>query len=382
MQYPRAQAKLFDLDGHGRLLTYLLGGQWHDLGSPQMRFAPFRALDDPLQRGLILQWVLDLLEDYEVPQVGEVQAYVGSTLQKLARVPVAQRTLSTLLTIMAEQSRGTELHAKAGRIDAQGVAHPDQELKRLVQLHTQVRTALKRFTHDGEYEGLFDGATDALEAHPVQTFELRALLQRPRLLGPVLRYVLMQVELQMTTAAPMLLLLDDAAIPWAVPKIEEKSKEWLMTTRKKGVSLGFMTHSLSQVFESPLGALLEEGCPTRFYLPMPAALEPNIAAIYTRMGLTSTAIRTIATARPQRDVYYACTELGQRLFTLPLGKLALACLARNRAEDHALMDTLLTQEGREGFAAAWLRAHDFSQEAHDVDTARQRPLPVPAPPNV
>jgi type IV secretion system protein VirB4 len=322
VQYPHAQAKLFDLDGHGRLLTYLLGGQWHDLGSPQMRFAPFRTLDDPLRRGLMLQWVLDLLEDYEVPQVGEVQAYVGSTLQKLARVPVAQRTLSTLLTIMAEQSRGTELHAKAGRIDAQGVAHPDQELKRLVQLHTQVRTALKRFTHDGEYEGLFDAAMDALDAHPVQTFELRSLLQRPRLLGPVLRYVLMQVELQMTTDAPMLLLLDDAAIPWAVPKIEEKSKEWLMTTRKKGVSLGFMTHSLSQVFDSPLGALLEEGCPTRFYLPMPAALEPNIAAIYTRMGLSSTAIRTIATARPQRDVYYACTELGQRLFTLPLGVAA------------------------------------------------------------
>ena len=32
----------------------------------------------------------------------------------------------------------------------------------------------------------------------------------------------------MTTEAPMLLLLDDAAIPWAVPKIAEKSKEWMM----------------------------------------------------------------------------------------------------------------------------------------------------------
>src|SRR6266849_2552593 len=49
---------------------------------------------------------------YQVPRTGEVQAYVGSTLLKLAQVPPAQRTLSTLLTIMAEQLRGTELHAK------------------------------------------------------------------------------------------------------------------------------------------------------------------------------------------------------------------------------------------------------------------------------
>ena len=173
--------------------------------------------------------------------------------------------------------------------------------------------------------------------------------------------------------ANLLLLIDDAAIPWAVPKIQDKSKEWMMTTRKKSVSLGFMTHSLSQVFESPLGALLEEGCPTRFFLPMPSAMEPNIAAIYARMGLTPQAIRTIATARPQRDVYYACTELGQRLFHLPLGPVTLACVARNRAEDHALMDTLLAQEGREGFAAAWLRAQGCEEEASYVEqTLRDR----------
>ena len=298
--------------------------------------------------------------------MGEVQAYVSTTLTKLAKLPASQRTLSTLLTLMAEQSRGTELHAKAGRIDAQGISHPDMELKRLVTLHTAVRTALKRFTHDGDYDGVFDADVDDLVDHPVQTFELRSLLQRPRLLGPVLRYVLLQVELQMSTDAPMLLLIDDAAIPWAVPKIEEKSKEWMMTTRKKSVSLGFMTHSVSQVFDSPLGALLEEGCPTRFFLPMPSAMEPNIAAIYERLGLTRNAIRTIATARPQRDIYYACTELGQRLFTLPLGPLALACLARNTAEDHALMDALLAKEGREGFAAAWLRHNGFDKESDDV----------------
>jgi type IV secretion system protein VirB4 len=378
MQYPNTQAKLFDLDGHGRLLTSLLGGTWYDLGSPDVRFQPLRHVDEPLKRGLAVQWVLDLLEEYQVPITAPVQAYVGSHLLKLATLPRRERTLSRLVTLMADGSRETELKAKAGRIDAQGISHPDLDLKALVTLQVEVRTVLKRFTTAGEYGGMFDGTEDALDQHPIQTFELRTLLQRPRLLGPVLRYVLTQVELQMSTEAPMLLLLDDAAIPWAVPKMEEKSREWMMTTRKKSVSLGFMTHSLSQVFASPLGALLEEGCPTRFFLPMPSAMEPNIAAIYERMGLTSTAIRTIATARPQRDVYYACTELGQRLFHLPLGPLALACLARNRAEDHALMDTILAQEGRDGFAAAWLRAQGFAKETIDVQATRQPSFPPAA----
>ena len=235
-----------------------------------------RAVGARLQRGLAVQWLLDLLDDYQVPTTAPVQVYLGSHLQKLAQLPPEARTLSRLVTLMATGSRDTELKAKAGRIDAQGIAHPDMELKALVTLHTEVRTMLKRFTEVGEYGGLFDGTADAFDANPIQTFELRSLLQRPRLLGPVLRYVLTQLELQMSTDAPMLLVLDDAAIPWAVPKIEEKSTEWLMTTRKKSVSLGFMTHSLSQVFASPLGALLEEGCPTRFFLPMPAALERTL----------------------------------------------------------------------------------------------------------
>ena len=54
---------------------------------------------------------------------------------------------------------------------------------------------------------------------------------------------------------------------------------------------------------------------------MTAALEPNIAEIYLRLGLTENALRTIATSRPQRDVYYMCKELGQRTFSLPLGPL-------------------------------------------------------------
>jgi hypothetical protein len=70
--------------------------------------------------------------------------------------------------------------------------------------------------------------------------------------------------------------------------------------------------------------------------------------------------------------------LGQRLYTLPLGKLALACLARNRAEDHALMEEIFATEGREGFAAAWFRANGLTKETSDVETLQHQPAPLPA----
>jgi type IV secretion system protein VirB4 len=281
---------------------------------------------------------------------------------------------------MAEHTREIGMRAKTGHIDAQGISHRDTDLKALEVLQIQIRQTLHQFAEGGEYGGIFDGTADVLGAHPVQTFELRSLLQRPRLMGPVLGYVVPELERQMRTDAPMFLLLDDAAVTWLTPrqeasaqqdirkKLENKCREWLMTSAKKNVSLGFSTHSLSQVFGSALGPLLEEGCPSRFFLPMTAALEPAIAEIYHRLGLTENALRTIATSRPQRDVYYACKELGQRSFSLPLGPLGVNCFASNRAEDHALMDTLMAQEGPEGFAAAWLRAHHFEEEAQYVAT--------------
>src|ERR1051326_511304 len=103
----------------------------------------------------------------------------------------------------------------------------------------------------------------------------------------------------MTTDRPMLLLFDDAAIPWNVPKIRQESKDWLRTTRKKSVSLGFMRHSLSDVFRREserreLGPMLVESCPVRFYLANPEASNPPIRAIYRQIGLEDTAIDQIA----------------------------------------------------------------------------------------
>ena len=85
-----------------------------------------------------------------------------------------------------------------------------------------MRWVLKRFAEGGEYHGIFDGDEDPLTIHPVQTFELRDLVTQTRLVGPVMRYVMMAVREQMATTHPMFLLLNDAAIAWLAPKADHR----------------------------------------------------------------------------------------------------------------------------------------------------------------
>jgi type IV secretion system protein VirB4 len=378
MQYLRAQAKVFDIDGHARLLTYLLGGYWYDLGSPTLRLQPLRTVDDPLRQELLLQWLLDLLELQKVTINAYTQMYVRGGLKKLAQRPASARTWEAFLNILVSKPEGYlhEVHNHRIRVDALGVGHEDTHLRNLDQIKAEVVWALRR------YEQVFGGDTDTLPAHPVQTFELRSLTKQSLLLAPMMRYIMLEVSQQMTTDAPMFLLLDDAAIAWLTPKtdapaqsvmpvgrksMEEQADDWMQTTAKRGVSVGISTHSAQKIMESRLGQIIVESCKHRYYLPNPGATQPRERLVYEEMGLADTAIETIAAGRPQRDVYYAHEELGQRLISLAHGPLTLDCIARNDAEDHVLMDTLYQQEGREGFAAAYFRHRGYPEAARRVE---------------
>ena len=140
----------------------------------------------------------------------------------------------------------------------------------------------------------------------------------------------------------------------------------MRTARKKSVSLGFMTHSLSDVFGSDLGPMLVESCPGRFYLANPEASKPTIRAIYRQIGLEDTAIDQIAIMQPQRDGYYELREVGQRPYTLEFSRFILDCIARNEAADHRLIDEILQKEGREGFLHGWLRHHGYEEMINET----------------
>jgi type IV secretion system protein TrbE len=296
---------------------------------------------------------LRLLEGAKVPLTEVVQRYISSGLRRLARHPVYERTITGLITVLVERDGDTELMRPK-----QSELQQAMERERLM-----VRNVLREYTAEGAHGGLLDANRGGLGDGWLHTFEQKTLLTMPRMVEPVTTLLFHQTEQRFDTRRPMLVIMDDAAVAWALPNYQENGKKWMVTTAKKNVSMGFFTHSLTQVFESPLGGLLIESCPATFALPNPAARTPKMAAVYAQMGFNPAEIGIISSMRPQRDIYYANELTGKRAFSLQLSPLLLAMFARNTAPDHDLMDTILAEHGPEHFATHWLTAQGFPDAA-------------------
>lgn len=356
-RYRGAQAFVFDVGRTARCLCHCLGGHWYDLGSETVAFQPLARCDEAAWQRWGFDWLVSLMDDAQLPITGSLQAYLLLGLERLAHNPKRLRTLTELELILTAQSRGTEVSASK-RTALQ---------EKLLTEHMQIRQTIHPLTKAGAHGNLLDSDHDDLQDGPLHVFEQEVVLTLTHVVGPLTRYLFHAVQERFSTDTPTWLPMDEAAITWALPDYQEKGKEWMMTTRKRGVSLGFFTHSISQVFASDLGPLLMESCPTWYMLPNPAAKSPELAAIYTRMGFNDNQIELISTARPQRDVYYRAERLGKRLLSVELSPVELAMLARNDEEDHRLMDAILARHGREGFVKAWLAAQGFP---HAFDAER------------
>jgi len=88
-------------------------------------------------------------------------------------------------------------------------------------------------------------------------------------------------------------------------------------------------------------------------LPNDRILEPNIRASYEKLGLNDRQLQILSTATPKQQYYYQ-SRLGNRLFDVELGPLALAFCAASRPEDKTLIRELLQKHGREKFLPEYL----------------------------
>jgi type IV secretion system protein TrbE len=373
VRYQNAQAFVFDVGRTARCLCHCLGGHWYDLGSESVAFQPLARCDERPWQRWGFDWLVSLMDDAKLPLTGSLEAYLQLGLERLAQNPKRLRTLTELEMVLLAQSRQIEVAASK-----RTSLH-----ERLLTEQMDIRQVLHQLTRAGAHGNLLDSDHDDLQDGPLHVFEQEELLAMHQFIGPMTRYLFHAVQEHFSTDTPTWLPMDEAAMAWIVPHEEETSRyklstygeqgrEWMMTTRKRGVSLGFFTHSISQVFASDLGPLLMESCPTWYMLPNPAAKSPELAAIYTRMGFNDRQIELISTARPQRDVYYRAEMLGKRLLSVSLSDLELAMLARNDEEDHRLMDEILAHQGPGEFARHWLAAqgypHAFDEEGtHAAD---------------
>ncbi|GGO99738.1 conjugal transfer protein TrbE [Stakelama pacifica] len=332
-RYCDAQIFAFDHGGSIRAATLGVGGEWHDLGgalggnAAPVSLQPLARIDELDERAWAADWLAAILAREEFAITPEVKEHLWTALGSLADAPVAQRTL-TGLTVL---------------IQASG-------LKR----------ALAPYTLSGPYGRLLDGDVEHFGESDAQAFETEGLVGAPAT-PAVLAYLFHRIGRRLD-GRPTLILIDEGWLALDDPLFGRQLKEWLKTLRKKNASVIFATQSLADIEGSAIAPAIIESCPTRLFLANERALEPQIMGVYRRFGLNDRQIEIIASATPKRD-YYCQSALGNRLFDLGLGPVALAFAAASSRTDLGAITALLEAHGPDGFAAAWVRHRGLSWAA-------------------
>jgi type IV secretion/conjugal transfer VirB4 family ATPase len=321
-RYPGARVVIFDKGRSARAAVLAMGGVHHALGlgcGGALAFQPLRRIDDPGERAWAAEWLAALLAHEKVAVTPEVKDALWSALASLASAPVEERTLTGLSLLLQSNA------LKAG---------------------------LRPFTLEGPLGRLLDAADDLLSIADVHCFETEELMHMGSGAMPVLTYLFHRLE-ERFDGSPTLLLLDEAWVFLDDPLFAARIREWLKVLRKKNVAVLFATQSLADISTSSISPALIESCPQRIFLPNDRAVEPQARSAYEGFGLNERQVELVARAVPKRD-YYLQSRLGNRLFDLGLGEVALAFCAASDPSAQQRMDVLLAEHGAGGFAARWL----------------------------
>jgi type IV secretion system protein VirB4 len=333
-RYRDNQIFAFDFGGSIRTAALACGGDWHDLGGSlsagsehSVSLQPLARVDDPFERAWAAEWVTAILAKEGVAISPTAKEHVWSALTSLASSPIQERTITGLAVLLQS---------------------------------TALKQALQPYCVGGPSGRLLDAEAEQLGIASVQAFETEGLIGSAAA-PAVLTYLFHRIEGRLD-GRPTLLIIDEGWLVLDDPAFAQQLREWLKTLRKKNASVVFATQSLSDIDGSNIAPAIVESCPTRIFLPNERAIEPQITAIYRRFGLNDRQIEIIARATPKRD-YYCQSRRGNRLFELGLGPVALAFCAASSKTDHAAIERLLAERGREAFARAWLTERDLAWAA-------------------
>jgi type IV secretory pathway VirD2 relaxase len=291
--------------------------------------------------------------------------------------PRTEQEIRLSLQHQVEQGRWTSLDqslqhaAQEGRIRLGSLKHETGQSVLVGRLHYLERLGLATTEAPGHWHLRSDTeAVLRLGSADVQGFEMEELMHSKAAALAVLHYLFGRLD-ERFDGAPTLLILDEAWLFLDDPIFASRIRQWLKTLRKKNVSVVFATQSLADIRESTIAPAIIESCASRIFLPNPQATEPQIRAVYESFGLNSRQIGIVAQAQPKRDYYYQ-SRLGNRVFDLDLGPVALAFAAASSPEDQRRIDDVLESRPPDGFPAAWLRHRDLRWAA---DLASSFPTP-------
>jgi type IV secretion system protein VirB4 len=346
-RYPDAQVFAFDFGGSIRAAALAMGGDWHDLGgsltdgaASSVSLQPLARVHETHERAWAADWIAAILAREGVTITPEVKEHLWTALTSLASAPLPERTLTGLAVLLQSND---------------------------------LKQALRPFCVGGAYGRLLDAEGEQLGEAAVQAFETEGLIGGGAA-PAVLAYLFHRIGDRLD-GRPTLLIVDEGWLALDDDGFAAQLREWLKTLRKKNASVVFATQSLADIDGSAIAPAIIESCQTRLLLPNERAIEPQITTIYRRFGLNDRQIEILSRATPKRD-YYCQSRRGNRLFELGLSEVALALCAASSKADQAAIETILAEQGRDGFLPAWLRARDVGWAADLIpDLTNLEPKP-------
>jgi type IV secretion system protein VirB4 len=324
-RYPDAQVLAIDKGWSLYAATLAAGGCHYPLtpdaaeGEEALRFSPLAHLETAADLQAASAWLQELLRLQGLEPTPEIVHQVDEVLSFLQVAP--NRTLGTF----------------ASKVQ-----------------HQVVRQALEPYHGRGRLAHLFDGGEAPLRSGPLHVFEMEAVLPlQAKAVVPLVLHLFSEIERRLD-GRPTLLVVEEA-LPYLGDTLwSERFASWLYQLRKANAGVLFVGQSLAAFLDSPLKHPLLESCPTRIFLPNPAARQPETAQAYRTFGLNDRQIEILARATPKRQ-YFAVTPEGSRLFHLDLSPAVLAVYSLAGPEARRTVAQLQEEHGP-GWLEGWLAA--------------------------
>lgn len=318
MKYKDSRVYFFDKDASSRVLTYAIGGEFHDLGNDELSFQPLANIEIVEEKEWAYGWILEILEQENVKVSPTQKEKIWKALDNLAKTPIELRTISNFYTSVNDR---------------------------------EIKEALIPYKIGGALGKYFDSDKDTLNFLRWQVFEMNQVINNKKGITPLLSYIFRRIENSLD-GNPCIIILDECWMFFDNPIFAAKIREWLKVLRKKNCSVIFATQELGDILNSKLFTTVLDACQTKVFLPNPNAFADNYIPIYEKFGLNKTEIEIISKATKKKEYYYKSTK-GSRLFELDLKEKTLSLIASS---------DLAKQNKAKELKEIYRDANDFTRE--------------------
>lgn len=318
IKYKDSRVYFFDKDSSSRVLTYAVGGEFHDLGNDELSFQPLANIEIVEEKEWAYGWILEILEQENVKVSPTQKEKIWKALDNLAKTPIELRTISNFYTSVNDR---------------------------------EIKEALIPYKIGGALGKYFDSDKDTLNFSRWQVFEMNQVINNKKGITPLLSYIFRRIENSLD-GNPCIIILDECWMFFDNPIFAAKIREWLKVLRKKNCSVIFATQELGDILNSKLFTTVLDACQTKVFLPNPNAFADNYIPIYEKFGLNKTEIEIISKATKKKEYYYKSTK-GSRLFELDLKEKTLSLIASS---------DLAKQNKAKELKEIYRNANDFTRE--------------------